>query len=123
MSDPRNPFPGPPPGSAVPPWPFQGMTSEIYANQLRLGATISDFAVVFGLQGPAGGVRDRMIVHLAPTTLKQLALNVQMAVEAYEEAVGPISMPAGVKDQVAQFKRDLITGLREQMGGAPGQRP
>ncbi len=98
-----------------------GTTPDIFANQLRMGVTVADFTIVFGVAADGGAgppiVLDKAIVHVAPVMLKQMLLNIAMAVEAYEEVMGEIKAPKPMVAQVALLKERLITILRQQMDG------
>lgn len=114
-------FPVVPPGAFLNP----GLP-EVFANQLRIGATFSDFTLVFGTTDSAGipgqaatTVRDRIAVHVAPGMLKQLLLHIQMVVDAYETAIGSIPIPAGSAEALEAHRKALIANLRQHMTGTP----
>ena len=58
---------------------------DTYANQLRIGATLTDITIVFGIVedlAPSHFVnKDKVAVHLAPGTLKLLVANLQAVLE------------------------------------------
>src|SRR5487761_1081463 len=76
---------------------------DVFSNQLRMGVTLSDFTLIFGVteSGPTGvGInREKVAIHLAPVMLKQLLFNIELAVNAYEEAVAPIPIPANTHEK------------------------
>ena len=100
---------------------------ELFANQLRLGVTITDFTLIFGStlpqQGAAssgevfGVVSDKVALHLAPGMLKQLLLQIEMAVAAYETVMGSIKIPDKLPASLARHKAQLIEMLGQQMEG------
>ena len=105
-------------GNIIPP--------DIFANQLRMAVSFTDVTLVFGVSdtsGPSGEgvsnpvVRDRVAVHMAPGMLKQLLMHVQMAVDAYESALGVIPVPAISAEAVESNRRGLTSSLREQLTG------
>lgn len=120
----------PPPSNMMPPGLAQrlfggGPVPEVFANQLRMGVTVTDFTIVFGTAVDMGGtavVADRAIVHVAPGMLKQILQNLIMAVNAYEEVMGEIRVPKPLEGQLANLKTQVISMLRQQMDGpAPEQ--
>lgn len=92
---------------------------DIYANQIRIGTTLADFTLVFGSTEDAGlGQvinRDRAIVRLAPGTAKSLLLHLTMILQSYEEAIGPLPMPAQMVAELADIKQKITAGYAEQM--------
>ena len=94
---------------------------DIFANQMRMGVTLTDFTLIFSViaeSGPTGAVnKDRAIIHLAPGMLKQLLLNTQMAVKAYEDAIAEIPIPKQIQQQLDQIGASLRDSLRAQMDG------
>jgi hypothetical protein len=71
-----------------------GTTPETFANQMRMGVTVTDFTLIFGVGADAGTgppmLIDKAIIHVAPGMLKQIAQNLAMAVAAYEEVLGKL---------------------------------
>lgn len=95
-------------------------TPDIFANQLRLGVTLTDFTLVFGVseESPAGAVtRDRAIIRLAPGMVKQLVAHLEMIVSAYEEAIAPIPVQARLNDHLVMIRQTLLSTLRERLAG------
>lgn len=96
---------------------------EVFANQMRMGVTITDFTLVFGAAVDIGGgtpmAIDKSVVHVAPGMLKQMLQNITMAVEAYEEVMGEIRLPAPLAGHLANLRIQLTTMLRQQMEGSP----
>jgi hypothetical protein len=105
-------------GAAVP---------EVFANQVRMAVTLTDFTLVFGTAVPdQGGVKvgtglamisDKLALHVAPGTLKQMLLHSQMALDAYEAVMGPIKIPDKLPAFLAKHKALLIEMLRKQIEG------
>lgn len=93
---------------------------DVYANQLRIGTTVSDFTLVFGASDEGFTVSDQVSVRLAPGTLKMLFLNVKMALEAYEQAIGEIPVPSKLEQQISKNKITLADGLKRHMNGELG---
>ena len=94
---------------------------DVFSNQLRMGVTLSDFTLIFGVteSGPTGiGInREKVAIHLAPVMLKQLLLNIEVAVTAYEEAVAPISIQANAREKLTEIKKALVSQLQAAMAG------
>lgn len=95
-------------------------TQDVFSNQVRIGVTLSDFTVIFGATeetplGPA--VRDRVAVHLAPGALKQLLAQLEMAVSAYEEALGHIPVPLRLDQYMTALRVNMVRNLRERISG------
>ena len=92
---------------------------DTYANQLRMSVTTADFALIFGVNDDlAPGnvvVRDKVAVHLPPGVAKALLVQLQMAVEAYEEAIAPIPVPAAMASQIEMAKQQILAALTQQM--------
>jgi hypothetical protein len=97
---------------------------DIYANQARIGATLSDFTIVFGLTEDAGNGqisnRDRVAIRLAPGTAKLLHLHLEAVIGAYEQAVGTISVPDRLVSELRTMKDGMAAGYTEQMKGSVG---
>ncbi|MDA8051133.1 MAG: DUF3467 domain-containing protein [Rhodospirillales bacterium] len=92
----------------------------MFSNQLRLGVTLTDFTIVFGVgeDTPAGpNIRDRVAIHLAPAMLKQLLAHLEMAISAYEEAIGTIPIPARLNEYTEILRKTLIENLRGRLAG------
>jgi hypothetical protein len=109
------PFPFPP--QLTPAFMAGPLAPEVFANQMRMGVTVTDFTLVFAATGAAGVPVDKVSVYLAPGMLKQLLLQVAMAVEVYEETVAPISVPRRMDEFIQRIRAELTTGLRSQMDG------
>ena len=97
-----------------------GNIPETFANQMRMGVTVTDFTLVFGTAIDAGPnmapvALDRSIIHVAPGMLKQIFQNIAMAVEAYEEVMGEIKLPHQLAANLANVKAHLVVMLRQQM--------
>ena len=93
---------------------------DFFSNQLRLGVTLTDFTIVFGVseETPAGpNIRDRVAIHLAPAMLKQLLAHLEMAISAYEGAVGTIPVPARLNEYTEILRKTLMENLRERLAG------
>lgn len=88
---------------------------DTYANQLRINVSLSDVTLVFGVNQDLGhqnfAVRDKVAVHLAPTTAKILLAELQAVVEAYEKVVAPIPVPADLEAHVQAIRPELEAGL------------
>lgn len=118
---------GTPPRPPVPPTQmimpgFVGgpSTPDVFSNQLRMGVTLTDFTIIFGAneETPMGNVtRDRVAVHLAPGTLKQLLSHLEMAVSAYEEALGPIPAPKRLSEYMAALRANVVRSLQDRING------
>lgn len=91
---------------------------DTYANQLRITASLSDVTLVFSVNqdlGPQGfAVRDKVAVHLAPTTAKILLAQLRAVVEAYEKVVAPIPVPADLEAHVQAIRQQLEAGLDQR---------
>jgi hypothetical protein len=96
---------------------------DTYSNQLRIGATLNDFTITFGItddQGPGQiHTKDRVAVHLAPGTAKLLVANLRALVEAYEAAISPIVSPDGLDERLKELTEEFASALKEQLK-APG---
>jgi hypothetical protein len=96
---------------------------DTYANQVRLGTTISDFTIIFGVsddRGPAGvHLKDVVAIHLAPGTMKLLLGNLKSTVEAYEASIGTIPLPANTESQLEEQTRRISEALHAMMSGRP----
>jgi hypothetical protein len=96
---------------------------DVYANQIRLGATLQDFTIILGTTEDLGigqiGTKDRVVVRLAPATAKLLQLHLAAAVEAYEEAIGPIAMSESLGTQLATVKEKIVAAYKQQMQTGP----
>lgn len=99
---------------------------DIFANQIRMAVTLTDFTLVFGAAGSeqvlgigggtgAAAVVDKAAVHVAPGMLKQIMLQIEMAIEAYESVMGPIKIPNRLTADVTKHRRALAAMLRQQM--------
>lgn len=91
---------------------------DSYANQIRMGVTLSDFTLIFGVivdRGKAGSVNcDKCIVRLAPTTFKQLHLQMSAALAAYEQSIGEIPTPKNLVGMGEKIQTVLSKNLKEQ---------
>ena len=111
--------------TSSPTFAFPGATlasnaPAVFSNNLRLGVTLTDFTIVFCAteDTPAGPlIQDKVSVHLAPGMLKQLLANIQMAVSAYEEAIGIIPMPARLDEYLALMHLRLVGNLKDRAAG------
>lgn len=96
-----------------------GAYVDVYSNQVRLGVTISDITIVFGLMEDAGPNqivnKDKVAVHLAPTSAKSLMMHLKAAVEAYEKGAGEIPIPYSVLGSVASIIQLVPAMLRDQI--------
>ena len=103
------------------PMPVTAQLFDSYVNQIRLGATISDFTIICGISEDNGQgqtvVKDKVVVRLAPGTAKLLLLNLQMAISAHEEVIGPINMPHKLAENLEMNKEKIILLYKEQMDG------
>jgi len=106
------------PGFVLPQPPHQS-APEFYANQLRIGMTQLDFTLVFGTteDGGPGNInsRDRATLRLSPSMAKFVLLNLQNAVEAYENAVGKIPFSPEFEAMINQNMERLTKALKEQI--------
>ena len=101
-----------------------GGIPEVFANQMRMSVTVTDFTIVFGVavdngSGPAT-LADKVAIHVAPGMLKQVLLNIEAAIDAYEEVIGEIKIPKGVGLRLAGTKAQLASVLRQNMEGPGG---
>jgi len=100
---------------------------DIFANQLRMSATLTDFAITFGTaEGGHPGptfVADKAIIHVAPGMLKQILFHIQIAVDAYEEAIGEIPIPKNLQKFLEKTKKALASQLKHQMEGPFSEEP
>jgi hypothetical protein len=62
-------------------------------------------------------ISDKLALHVAPGTLKQMLLHSQMALDAYEAVMGPIKIPDKLPAFLAKHKALLIEMLRKQIEG------
>lgn len=101
--------------------------ADVYANQIRLGATLADFTIIFGLTYDIGGGdvvnRDRVVVRLSPQTLKTLSLQIDAALGAYEAAVGQVPVPERVLTQLAATKEAMVAAYEDQMTSKADPQP
>jgi len=92
---------------------------DIYANQLRIGASFADLTLIFGViddRGPGDlVVLDKAAVRLSPTAAKILYLHLGKVIETYEKAVKPIPVPAGLNEQLALIPDRLTKILSGEM--------
>jgi hypothetical protein len=92
---------------------------DVYANQLRAGATLHDFTLIFGVTEDIGANqvinRDKVTVRLSPGMAKTLALQLIAIVEAYEKGVGPIPTSDRNPAEIAALKASMIRNYQEQM--------
>lgn len=91
---------------------------DIYANQLRMAATMSDLTLIFGVTEDHGGNiynADKASIRLAPATFKVLYLNLKMAIESYEASFGEIKISPKVDDEVRKNGEMLKAGLADLM--------
>lgn len=93
--------------------------TDVYANQLRMGVTLSDFTIIFGVaeddgQGIAQMV-DKATIRLAPMTFKALLLNMQGALDAYEKSVGNIIISRVAVTEATKNGAMLTEALRTLM--------
>ena len=96
---------------------------EVYANQVRMGATLQDFTVILGVIEEIGMNqvinRDRLVVRLSPATAKIMQANLTTIISAYEESVGPIAISGRLQPELDNIKARLVTAFREQMQIGP----
>ncbi len=92
---------------------------EIYANNVRMGATLSDFVVVLGAIRDRGNnpavVKDLVAARMAPRTTKILLMNLQAALSAYEDVFGEIRMPTSFKQDTVTVHATLVNAFTAQM--------
>ncbi|MBV0888152.1 hypothetical protein KTQ54_06320 [Komagataeibacter oboediens] len=92
---------------------------DVYANQIRMGVTLSDFSLVFGAiadRGKQGSHNvDKCIVRLAPITFKQLYIQMSATLEAYEQSVGKIPTSKKIVDGSKKIQKVLSINLKEQL--------
>lgn len=103
-----------------------GAVPEVFANQMRMGVTVTDFTIVFGIAVDGGSdtamLADKVSIHVAPGMLKQILLNIESALSAYEEVMGEIRVPNSLVANVAGIKTHLAMMLRQQMDGPESPR-
>lgn len=89
---------------------------EVYANQLRMGITLSDFTLVFSTSNErTNAIEDKATVRLAPLTAKLLLQNLQMVLSVYEEKFGAINIPPKMMAQMEEQRKGLRDHLSEQL--------
>jgi hypothetical protein len=92
---------------------------DVYVNQVRLGATLSDFTIICGATEDAGFGnivnQDKVTIRLAPGTAKMLYLNLITAISAYEESVAPIPVPHNLAKTLEDIKERISSNYRQQM--------
>ena len=92
---------------------------EIYANNVRMGATLSDFVIVLGAIRDRGAnapvVQDLVAARLSPMTTKVLLMNLQAAMLAYEEVLGEIRLPNSVTQDMETVRTTLVNAFAAQM--------
>ena len=92
---------------------------DTYSNSVRVSVTLGDISIVFSVNDDQGlnnvVVKDRVAMHVAPTTLKVLAVMLSTVVEAYEEAVGEIKTASNSKHQMSAMKAGLSHALKQQL--------
>lgn len=88
---------------------------DTYANQLRMGATLSDFTLIFSVTEERGlgqtVVREKVAVHMPPTVAKMLLVQMQAAIESYEKAVASIPVPHDFQAHVDTIRTQLSEGF------------
>lgn len=111
----------PPPIPLLPPFALgrRPNVTDVYANQLRMGVTLSDFTLIFSVtedygQGVAEVV-DKAAVRLAPMTFKALLLNMKGALDAYEKSVGNIIISPVAVTEATKNGAMLTEALRTLM--------
>ena len=104
-------------------------TPEVFANQVRMAISVTDFTLVFGTSLTDGGrgigsvgmgvaaSLDKVILHVAPGMLKQLLLQIEMAIGAYESVMGDIKVPNSLPTHLATHKIMMANMLRQMMEG------
>jgi hypothetical protein len=109
------------------PGPLQALVApshapEIYSNTLRMGATLSDFVIVFGgiKDSPTGqfGFQDLVAVRLAPRTAKTLLMNLQAAIAAYEDVLGEIKMPTSFDSDREKIRKNVAESYVQQINAS-----
>jgi hypothetical protein len=94
---------------------------DLFANQFRVGVTLTDFTLVFGVgvESQIGGqaVVDKASIHVAPGMLKQILASLQMAMSAYEEVLGEIPIPKRHGHFMDGIRKALVEGLQKSMAG------
>ena len=92
---------------------------KFYANQARVGLTLSDFTLIFGVSDDLGigavAAKDLVGVHLAPGTFKALLMHLNMMLEVYEEKIGTINISPGVSREVESQRSRMAEALEMQM--------
>ena len=93
---------------------------SVYANQLRVGVTVSDVTLTFGTMEDRGIGQviheDKVSVHLSPITAKILLENLTMIIDVYERVVGKIPTPQKVSAVNNAQIENLSKNLTDQMG-------
>jgi len=88
---------------------------DIYSNQLRLGVSLSDVSIVFGIvedrQSSLTTSADKAVVRLAPVTAKQLYLQLRVAIDSYERVLGDIRVPKVIAQQSENIEKKLTEHL------------
>jgi hypothetical protein len=95
---------------------------SLYANQIRLGTSINDFTLLFGVTEDHGGQQvlvDKAAISMSPISFKALVAHVNMVLSAYEETIGPIFEATFSKDSIEKHKDLLRASLIAQGGLGP----
>ena len=88
---------------------------DVYANQFRVGMTPSDFTLIFGATedyGPSVGIKDRVAIRVAPSTLKLMVLTLQNTLTVYEELIGAIPITQESQELIAANRAQLAQSMR-----------
>ena len=92
---------------------------DIYANQIRLGVSLSDLTIIFGATDDLGPnqlvSKDKAAIRLSVTNAKILMLNLQTMVEAYENGIGKIRLPRGSIEAMGAISMQIRNMLHEQV--------
>lgn len=89
---------------------------DFYVNQLRLQVTLVDMMLVFGTTEDIGigqiGQRDRVCVRISPSMAKIVVMNLQAALDAFEDTLGPIPFSEAIQKQVDASRKHLTQALQ-----------
>ena len=93
---------------------------DIYANQVRLGVTLTDFTIIFGIADDLGSQtinKDLAAIRLSPGTMKLLLVQMSAVLSAYETACGQIPSFAIDQGRETEMMDNVTKSLQEMIGG------
>lgn len=98
---------------------------SVYANIVRLGASINDFSLTFSLMEDIAGqpsLVDKTTVFLSPVSFKAFVANVAMVLEQYESVMGSIPQSQGTVDAMNDLAPQVRANFDKQFGKAASTR-